>query len=112
MSVQDSLIKIVTQAPTSIKISAVFSATIICLIYNCISNPAGAVNHFMVILIDNFYGIFPSTPEHYTIGFMLEEFAKEHPYVGWGVIYEIFAGMSGMFGLWCVVKLWQLLPFT
>ncbi len=113
---QNNLLKIVTNVVTETtnpqKFSLVFSATIICLVYNCIENPEGAVNQFMILLIDMVYNLFPSTPTTFTVGYMLRQFAAEHPYIGWGSIYEIFSGMSTMFGLWCVVKLWQLLPFT
>lgn len=85
--------------------------TIICLLYSCITNPAGAINHFMIICIDIIYSIFPSTPSEFTIGYMLTQFANDYPNIGWGIVYEVFSGMSVMFGLWCVVTLYKLMPF-
>lgn len=109
---QKSLFLVIEGADKIPKISTAFTAVIICFVYNCISNPTGAINQFMITIIDMVYGLFPSTPINYTIGYMLRQFASQYPLIGWGVVYEIFAGMSFMFGLWCVVKLWQLLPFT
>ena len=96
----------------STKINQTVIVTLVYFAYNCVNNPEGAINTFMIMLIDMVYGFFPVTPNHYTIGYMLTEFSSQFPSIGWGVIYQIFYGMSVMFGLWCVVKLWQLLPFT
>lgn len=108
----ETLIKIVKTTEPSIKISTLAIGSIVCFIYNVIADPDGAINQFMIFLIDMVYSLFPSTPTQYTIGSMLSSFAAEHPAIGWGSVYEIFSGMSVMFGLWCIVKLWQLLPFT
>lgn len=104
--------KLVSEVAKPANFPITFLATIICLIYNCIADPEGAINQFMIIVIDMIYSIFPSTPQQYTIGYMLRKFSEDYPIIGWGVIYEIFVGMAAMFGLWCIVKLWQLLPFT
>ena len=85
---------------------------IICLLYSCINNPVGAINHFMIICIDIIYDYFPSTPPEFTIGYMLTQFANSFPNIGWGIVYEVFDGMSLMFGLWCAVTLYKLMPFT
>lgn len=108
----DNLIQIIKTTDPIVKISTVATGSIVCFLYNIINNPEGAINQFMIFLVDMVYSLFPSTPQQYTIGYMLSQFAAEHPYIGWGVIYEIFSGMAVMFGLWCIVKLWQLLPFT
>lgn len=94
------------------KVSQVAVATIVYFLYSVLQDPNGAINSFIILIIDHVIDIFPSTPEEYTIGFLLTNFAEEVPYIGWGVVYEIFEGMAGMFALWSVIKVWKLLPFT
>lgn len=94
------------------KVSQVAVAAIVYFLYSVLLDPTGAINSFMIMIVDHVYDFFPATPEQYTIGFMLTEFAADYPYIGWGVVYEIFIGMAGMFSLWCVIKVWKLLPFT
>ena len=94
------------------KIAQTAVASIFYLIYDSVQNPQGAINTFMILLIDIVYEVFPQTPDQYKIASLLSSFAVNYPQIGWGTVYEIFHGMSVMFGLWCVVKLWQLLPFT
>ena len=93
------------------KLSTSSVITVVCLLYSCITNPGGAINHFMIIFIDVIYGFFPSTPVEFTIGYMLKQFSNSFPNIGWGIVYEVFSGMSVMFGLWCVVTLYKLMPF-
>lgn len=94
------------------KISHGTVTTIIYVIYESIKNPQGAINHFMILIIDMVYSVFPSTPDSFTVGHNLQLFADSYPEIGWGVLFEIYQGFEVMFGLWCVVTLWKLLPFT
>ena len=95
-----------------IRIASPALIAIILFFYQIIRNPNGAVNTFMIFLFDNFYSYFPSTPEQFKIVSLLNSFAAEYPDIGWGVVYEIFSGMSVLFGLWAAVKIFKILPFT
>lgn len=95
-----------------IKIACPALMAIICLLYQSINNPDGALNTFLIFLFDNFYGFFPVTPEQFKIANMLTSFAANHPNIGWSVVYEVFSGMAVMFGLWSAIKVLKILPFT
>lgn len=73
--------------------------TIICLIWNCIQNPSGAINEFMCTVVDALVFSLPSTPSEYKIGTLLGAIGDSIPQIGWGPVYEIFTGMAGMAGL-------------
>ena len=86
-------------------------ATIVCFAWNVITYPEGAINQFMIMLVDMIAGAFPSTPPQYQLYSMLDSFAAQFPMIGWGVVYEIFSGITGMLSIYLVVKLWRFLPF-
>ncbi len=51
----------------------IFSSIFI-LIYQCIQEPEGAINSFMILLIDMIADKFPSTPPEYKLGALLQGF--------------------------------------
>jgi len=90
----------------------VIFSSIFILIYQCIQNPEGAVNSFMIMLIDLIVGVFPSTPPEYRLGTMLNGFYQQVPWLPASQLTEIFQGIAGMLGIFLFIKLWKLLPFT
>lgn len=95
-----------------IRIASPALIAIVLFFYQIIRNPTGAVNTFMIFLFDNFYNYFLTTPEQFKVVSLLNSFAVEYPDIGWGVVYEIFSGMAGLFSLWAAVKIFKILPFT
>ena len=90
---------------------AIFSSIFI-LIYQCIQNPQGAINTFIIKIIDMIVDKFPSTPEQYKLGTMLGNFYSQVPWIPGTAITEIFQGIAAMLVIFLFIKLWKLLPFT
>jgi len=91
----------------------VMFSSIFVLIYQCITNPEGAVNTFMINLIDLIIDHFPSTGNNYKLGTMLSNFYNGLPsFVPSSAISEIFQGIAGMLALFLAVKLYKMMPFT
>lgn len=85
--------------------------TIICLIYQTIQNPEGALNQFMIMVISSVIVLFPSTPDDLKIASLLGQFNTAFPQVGSYVLAEIFSGIVGLSTVFLFTKLWKLLPF-
>lgn len=85
---------------------------IICALYNMIDSPIAAINHFILLLIDMFLPYLPVTPTEYQLSILLQSFASQFPQIGFGPIYEIFKGISGMLVIYGVFIVYKLLPFT
>ncbi len=90
----------------------VIFSSIFILIYQCIQNPEGAVNSFMILLIDMIVGQFPETPAEYKLGTLLSNFYGQVPWLPGSQLTEIFQGIAGMLSIFLFIKLWKLLPFT
>lgn len=85
--------------------------TIICLIYQTIKNPEGALNQFMIMVLSSVLILFPSTPDNLKVGSLLSQFAAAFPQIGTCVLGEILSGIAGLAAVFLVVKLWRLMPF-
>lgn len=85
--------------------------TILCLIYQTIQNPEGALNQFMIMVISSVIVLFPSTPDDLKIASLLEQFNTDFPQIGSYVLAEIFSGIVGLSSVFLFTKLWKLLPF-
>jgi len=91
----------------------VIFSSIFILIYQSIQNPDGAINTFMIRLIDLIIVIFPENPENYKIGTMLSNFYSILPsYIPTSAISEIMQGIGGMLAIFLVIKLYKMMPFT
>lgn len=105
--------KILFYLMNPIGICAAVFVTIITLIYNCVKNPKGAINTFMIHSIDIITSPLPSTPDNYKLSSMLSSFYAAIPQqIGVGVISEIMNGIIGMLGIYLIFKLYKSLPFT
>lgn len=60
---------------------------IISLILGAIADPTGAVNQFLVTMIDNIAEFFPSTPDEYKVFNILNSIGDSLPLVGKAVVY-------------------------
>ena len=105
------VLTVLTELVAKNKATCASVVTVICFGWNVVTYPRGAVNQFMIMVVDMIASVFPSTPSQYQLYSMLDAFAAKFPQVGWGVIYEIFSGISGMLGIYLTIKLWRLLPF-
>lgn len=88
---------------------------IICFIYWCIKNPAGAINTFMIKLIDLIVGYFPSTPDQYKLINLFNNMLSQLSFLGADLLQEIvniFVGILAIFSLVLIIKLYKILPFT
>lgn len=85
--------------------------TILCLIYQTIQNPEGALNQFMIMAISSVIILFPSTPDNLKIASLLDQFNDTFPQVGSYVLTEILSGIVGLSTVFLFTKLWKLLPF-
>jgi hypothetical protein len=91
----------------------VIFSSIFILIYQCIQNPQGEVNNYMIILIDIIVTPLPSTPENLKLSYLLNQMYAMMPnWMPTSAINEIMQGIGGMLGLFLFVKLYKMLPFT
>lgn len=85
---------------------------VFCFLWDVIQHPNGALNKFMIWIIDYLLVIIPSTPDEYKLANMLIAFSEQVPSIGFDIIWEIFSGITGMLAIYLIVKLWKFLPFT
>ncbi|WP_055076227.1 hypothetical protein [Pseudanabaena sp. 'Roaring Creek'] len=82
------------------------------LVLAAILDPTGAVNTFMIMLIDLVKGVLPDTPKDMTIASWVTSFQSSFPMVGGEILVEVINGILGMIGLLMIFKIWKLLPFV
>ncbi len=87
-------------------------AVILCFISECILNPQGAINTFMIHCIDTIAGFLPSTPAQYTLSGLLGAYQSTSPLISVGILSELFSIVIPIFALYLVVKVYKFLPFT
>lgn len=96
-----------------IEIAAEFAASkkiecllifILCFLSNIILYPQGAINRFMIHLIDIIFLPLPSTPENWKLANILADFAASNPHVGWGILWEIIQMPLGLLALFLAYK--------
>ncbi len=87
-------------------------AIIFFLILACIIDPTGAVNTFMIMLIDLVKVVFPDTPPDMTIASWVASFQSSYPMIGGEILIEVINGILGMISLLMIFKIWKLLPFV
>lgn len=85
--------------------------TIVALILGAINNPEGAVNTFLITMIDNISYLFPSTPENLKIYSILNQVSSHLPLVGRSIIYDIAQTISIIFSILVIIKIYKLIPF-
>ena len=85
---------------------------LICFATNCILDPTGAINQFMITCIDIIVIPFPSTPDNYKLANLLYQFSQQLPSIGWGAVNEVFSGIFGMLTIYLSYKVYKILPFT
>ena len=88
------------------------TAVIFFLIIACISDPNGAINTLMILIIDLVKDVFPNVPAGMTIASWVLSFQSSFPIIGGSVLIEVINGILGMIALISVVKIWKLLPFV
>ena len=88
------------------------TAIIFFLIIACIADPNGAINTFMILLIDLVKAIFPDNPPSMSVSSWVTSFQAAFPIVGGSVLVEVINGILGMIALIAVIKIWKLLPFV
>ena len=97
-----------------IKPVIVFCASLftpVAIILGCIKNPQGAVNVFIVKIIDLIHPIFPSTPANLKVAYLINQVGDQMPLVGKAVLFEIFQIISTIIGITVVIKIYKLIPF-
>ena len=85
---------------------------IFALMIAAIADPNGAINTFMILLIDLVKGVFPDTPNDMTISSWVLSFQNSFPVIGGSILIETINGVLGMIALMMIIKIWKLLPFV
>lgn len=85
--------------------------SIVALVLGAINNPEGAVNTFLIRMIDNVAFYFPSTPNNLKIGSLLGSVANMMPIVGQAIVYDIAQTIAAIFSIMAVIKIYKLIPF-
>lgn len=103
----DALIELISILPalTWSKKYECIIAFILCFIWNVISYPQGAVNQFMIHIVDVVFEVLPSTPENYKLASILSDFAVSNTAIGWGVLWQIIQVPMGLLSMLLVIKL-------
>lgn len=81
--------------------------TLICFAINVIAYPQGAINQFMVHVVDVTFLVLPSTPEDWKLASILADFAASNPHIGWGILWEIIQVPLGLLMMFLGVKVIQ-----
>ncbi len=84
---------------------------VVAVIVGTIQNPEGAVNTFLIKIIDLIHPIFPSTPDNLKIFSLLDEVAGSMPSVGRAIVYDVAQTLSVLAGFLVIVKIYKLIPF-
>lgn len=85
---------------------------ILCFITECIANPKGAINTFIIHFIDISASILPSTPPQLTLSGFLSSYQATNPLFSVGILSEIFTIVFPLLSIYLVIKLYKFLPFT
>lgn len=85
---------------------------VLCFAAECIANPKGAINTFMIHFIDLFASLLPSTPAQLTLGGFLNSYQATSPLFSVGLLAEIFSLVFPLLSIYLVIKLYKFLPFT
>ena len=56
-------------------------------------------------------GILPSTPEQFTIGYLITAAGDTFPFIGSGIIYEIYTSVQGLFLVFALIKAAKILQY-
>ncbi len=78
---------------------------LICFAYSVVSNPQGAINQFMIHVVDVVFLVLPSTPQNYKLANILADFGASNTVIGWGVLWQVIQLPLGLLGSLLVVKL-------
>jgi hypothetical protein len=85
--------------------------TIICLIFNTIQDPDGAINTFMRICIDIVTFPLPSTPQSFKLASLVSAFDSAFPVLGTNTIKELLEGVVALSLVSFAVRILKYLPF-
>lgn len=85
---------------------------IFALIIAAIADPNGAINSFMILIIDLVKNVFPNTPDDMKISSWVLSFQNTFPIIGGSILVETLNGVLGMIAMMAIIKIWKLLPFV
>lgn len=85
-------------------------AVILCFCVECIGNPKGAYNTFIIHLIDNVVSLLPSSPV--TLVSLINGYDNSNPSFSSALISNILSLCLPSLAVYLVVKLYKFLPFT
>lgn len=80
---------------------------IIVTVWSTVTNPQGAINQFMIHVVDVVFKHLPETPDNYKLATILSDFAASNTTIGWGLIWEIIQVPMGLLAMFLVIKLIQ-----
>lgn len=92
---------------------AVFAAitSAVALLLGAILDPAGAVNTFICKIIDLVDAVLPQTPANLKLGALISSAGSAVPFVGSGIVYEVFKTGFTMLAIVIAIKVYKLIPF-
>lgn len=85
---------------------------IFALMIAAIADPNGAINTFMILIIDLVKNVFPNTPDDMKIASWVASFQDTFPIIGGAILVETLNGVLGMIAMMAIIKIWKLLPFV
>ncbi len=84
---------------------------IVAFLVAALKDPQGWMNSVVITTIDAIAVFFPSTPDEYKIGTMINIVGDSMPLVGRIVVKEIFDTVSFIASLGLAIKIYKLIPF-
>lgn len=55
-------------------------------------------------LVGSVVGILPSTPQEFTIGGLIVAAGNQFPFVGSGILFEVYTGVQSLFLVFLIIK--------
>ena len=84
---------------------------VLAVILGAVANPEGAVNTFLIKIIDLIAPVFPSTPDNLKIFYILDSVSNQMPAIGRYIVYDIAQTIGSIVAIVIVIKIYKLIPF-
>lgn len=94
-----------------LKCAAALAIPLLCLATAAVADPKGAVNTFMLHMVDATFSVWPSTPPNMKIGYLVAEFIGQVPLADNFYVLQTLSGVTGILAIVIFFKVLKSLPF-
>jgi len=71
-----------------------------------------SLGNFLMLFLDNLVSVLPDTPSSLILGNLYSNLGSAIPFVGSGIIAELFNFIISSMSVIALIKAWKLLPFV